>query len=103
MDFIRAMANAQLAFGPYAFRKWPRGNDRRNPINRALLESWGGVLADYASDSVDSKRAELVKRGRDLMADDREYIASIIGSTGDWKNVQIRFDRVRRLVHEVLG
>ena len=40
-DFVRGMTNCRAVFGSHAFRKWPRGTGRRNPINRALFESLG--------------------------------------------------------------
>ena len=40
-DFVRGMTNGYALFGDHAFRKWPRDAVRKNPINRALFESWG--------------------------------------------------------------
>lgn len=102
-DFVGAMANSFAVFGDYAFRKRPRGVDRRYPINRALFETWGTALADYDASTVRAGGSELRKRSRDMMTDDPEFIGSISGSTGDPRNVRTRFRKVRDAVREVLG
>ena len=102
-DFVHAMTNSFAVFHDYAFRKQPRGIDRRNPINRALFETWGTVLADYDAHTVRARAKELVKRSSDMMTDDSDFIGSISGSTGDPRNVRTRFRKVRDTVREVLG
>ena len=105
-DFVRGMTNCYTVFGDYAFRKWPLDTaptDRRNPINRALFESWGTVLADHDEDAVRAGTQELVKRAREMMTNDSEFIGSISGSTGDVRNVRTRLSTVREVVQEVLG
>ena len=102
-DFVQAMTNCHAVFSDYAFRKWPRHTDRRNPINRALFESWGTVLANYDEALVRTGASELVTRARDMMTHDFQFIESISGSTGDIRNVRIRLHRVRKAAQEVLG
>ena len=102
-DFISGMTNCRHVFGEYAFRKRPRGVDRRNPINRALFETWGTVLADYAVPAVRAGANELLSKARDLMTDDLAFIDAISGSTGDARRVRTRFDKVRDTVREVLA
>ena len=102
-DFVHGMTNCHAVFGDYAFRKWPLDTERRNPINRALFESWGTVLADQDASAARAGAAELVRRARDMMTDDSEFIGSISGSTGDVRNVRTRLRRVREVVQEVLG
>ena len=102
-DFVRGMTNCHVVFGRHAFRKWPWGTDWRNPINRALFESWGSVLADHDEAAVRAGREELVERAREMMTSDSDFIGSISGSTGDVRNVRIRFRSVREAVQEVLG
>ena len=101
-DFVRGMVNCHIVFGTYAFRKWPRDTERRNPINRALFETWGSVLADYDEDAVRTRTEELVERAREMMTSDSDFIGSISGSTGDARNVRARFRGVRQTVQEVL-
>ena len=102
-DFVRGMTNCHAVFGRHAFRRWPRGAERRNPINRALFESWGTVLADHDETAVQAGTAELVERAREMMTSDSEFIGSISGSTGDVRNVRTRLRSVRKAAQEVLG
>ena len=102
-DFVRGMTNCYVVFGDHAFRKWPWDAERRNPINRALFESWGTVLADHDESVVRERTVELVKRARDMMTNDSAFIGSISGSTGDVRNVRTRHRSIRGAVQEVLG
>ena len=101
-DFVRGMTNSYAAFGEYAFRKWPLVGTRKNPINRALFESWGTVLANHDEKAVQSGAADLVNRAREMMTYDDEFIRSISGSTGDSRNVCTRLGKVRQVALEVL-
>lgn len=102
-DFVRGMTNCHAVFRDHAFRKWPWGAERRNPINRALFESWGTVLADRDEAAVRAGAQELLKRAREMMTNDSEFIGSISGSTGDVRNVRTRLSTVHDAVQEVLG
>ena len=101
-DFVRGMTNSHTVFRDHAFRKWPLGSTRRNPINRALFESWGTVLADCERAVIREGAAKLRKRAREMMTADSEFIGSISGSTGDVGNVRTRLRSVRNAVQEVL-
>ncbi len=101
-DFVRGMTNSQIVFGSHAFRKWPHKTTRRNPVNRALFETWGSVLAEHDQATVRAGTEKLRERARDMMTYDTDFIGSISGSTGDARNVRIRFHSVRRAVTEVL-
>lgn len=99
---VRALRNAELIFGKHAFRKWPIGSERVNPINRTLVESWGTPLA--SKDPFDlAKYAEVFRAAaRRMMTEDVGYIESISGGTGDPNKVETRMGLVSTLVHEVL-
>lgn len=101
--FAKGMRNANVAFGDYTFRKWPLTSDRRNPINRALVETWGTVLADFDEATVAARRAKLVLHARQLMTDDGGFVGAIAGSTGDPAKVRERFTKVRKAAVEVLS
>ncbi len=96
------MTNCYAVFEDHAFRKWPWDAQRRNPINRALFESWGTVLADYGETTVRAETAELVRRAREMMTHDSDFVGSISGSTGDVRNVKTRLGSVREVAREVL-
>lgn len=101
-DFVRGMTNAYAVFGKHAFRKWPWDATWRNPINRALFESWGTALADHEETTVSSVASDLVGSAREMMTNDQDFINSISGSTGDVRNVRMRFGKVRKALREVL-
>ncbi|MTE14130.1 DUF262 domain-containing protein [Nocardia sp. CT2-14] len=101
--FERGMANARIIFGDYAFRRWPAGSNRRSPINRALLESWGVVLAAYRPETLVPARERIVAEARKAMAKNSDYIAAISSSTADPKRVRIRFEVARRIVEDAVA
>jgi hypothetical protein len=95
--FVRAMENSRLVFGGHAFRKWPLGQEYRNPINRPLFETWATALADYTPNDLADRRAAIVAAARKYMSEDRDYIESISTSTGDPRKVRLRFLIAREL------
>ena len=101
-DFVRGMTNGYAVFGEHAFRKWPWNAARKSPINRALFESWGTVLADHDETAVQSVAVELVNRAREIMTNNSEFINAISSSTGAVRNVRTRLGKVREVAEEVL-
>ena len=102
LDFVRGMTNGYAVFGENAFRKWPWEANRKSPINRALFESWGTVLADYKEVEIRSAAEDLVSRAREMMTSDLEFLHSISSSTGSIRNVRTRLGKVRELAEEVV-
>ncbi|MBI2570982.1 MAG: DUF262 domain-containing protein [Candidatus Schekmanbacteria bacterium] len=103
--FQKGMRLAYEVFGEHAFRKWPQGpSERRNPINRALVETWGTVLASCDEALVLERVDTLVERARELMTADFDptFISAIVGSTSDIARVRYRFSKVNELAREVL-
>ena len=101
-DFVRGMTNGYSVFGEHAFRKWPLDASRKSPINRALFESWGTVLADYDEAAIRDVAEGLAMRAREMMTNDLEFINSIGSATGTARNVRTRLSKVRELVQEVV-
>jgi hypothetical protein len=102
-DLARAMENATQLFGNFAFRKWPAGqDDRKNPINKPLLEAWGAVLATYAWENLEPHKSKIVDAARRAMAEDREFTEAISVGTGDPRKVKARFDRVSLILNTAL-
>ncbi|MEW1866806.1 DUF262 domain-containing protein [Streptomyces caelestis] len=91
-DFRKAMVNARLVFGDQAFRKWPLESSGRNPINRALFETWSIALARYEAADLEQRREAIVDAARFLMTKDYRYLEAITSSTGDVRRVMHRFD-----------
>ena len=96
--FERGLALAHDVFGEYAFRKWPDGDDRLVPINRALFETWTVELARI-DQAVLRENAEKVKDfARQGMLSDPNYIQSISSATGSVRSVQTRFEKTRAFI-----
>ncbi|MFG2565093.1 DUF262 domain-containing protein [Streptomyces sp. NPDC048567] len=95
--FRKAMVNARLVFGDQAFRKWPNGSYGRNPINRALFETWSIALAEYEAADLEQRRDAIVTSARKLMTSDYLYLDSITSSTGDVRRVLFRFEAAARI------
>lgn len=89
--FQSAMTKSYEVFGDHAFRKWPRGVNDRNPINRPLFESWSYVLGQFELSELTIRKESIVTAARDLMTDNRDYIDAITTSTGDPRKVRLRF------------
>ena len=101
-DFVRGMTNGCTVFRENAFRKWPWEAMRKSPINRALFESWGTVLADYDEAAIRNAAEDLQTRAREMMTNDLEFLHSISSSTGSIRNVRTRLGKVRELAEEVI-
>ena len=101
--FHSAMHNAHAVFGSHAFRKWPLGNERGNPINRALLEVWAVILGQYDEELVIARAAELALAARKLMTEDLDFLDAISQGTGDPARVRLRFSRVEAVAKLVLA
>lgn len=102
-EFVNGMNNGYAVFGENAFRKWPWDATRKSPINRALFESWGTVLADYDETDIRNAVKDLVGRAREMMTSDFEFIESISSATGTARSVRTRLGKVREVVEEVVG
>ncbi|WKX71028.1 DUF262 domain-containing protein [Streptomyces sp. XD-27] len=89
--FRAAMSNAHLVFEEYTFRKWPEGVMWRNPINRALFETWSIALAPYDPTDLEHRRTAIVSAARDRMTNDIPYLDAITSSTSDRRRVEYRF------------
>ena len=100
--FARGMKNSHEVFGEHAFRKWPLDATRKSPINRALFESWGTVLASYPTTVVRPRAKDLAHSAREMMTSDSEFIDSISGGTGAVHNVRTRLNKVREAAAEAL-
>lgn len=98
-DFDRAMKNAFNLFGSHAFRKWPAGDEHRNPINKALFEAWGVALADHEWEKLVRRKEAIVAEARRVMDKDWVFKDAISTGTGDRRKVKLRF----LVVREILG
>ena len=102
-DFKKAMRAAANIFGNDAFRTRYNRNDKRRPINRALLEAWSVLLARCSAEQLDQlihRRKNLLYKFRNLMNEDLEFDRAISRSTGDPRNVRKRFQAIDQLLQE---
>jgi hypothetical protein len=102
-----ALLNAHTVFGNHAFRKWPRWDDRMNPINRTLVESWGTALSTRTAEEITRIAPQLRDRARELMSgrtvDGATFLDSITGGTGDTGKVLNRMRIAEATVAELLA
>jgi len=104
-SFRRAMKAAHDIFGRYAFRKRTLANDRMNPINKALFETWSvnlSLRSDEELARLTERREQVNQASMKLLSEDREFDLSVTQATGDAKRVRTRFERVAELLRGVL-
>ena len=105
-EFKKAMRAASGIFGEDAFRKrYQVQEERRRPINKALLEAWGVGLARRSPAEIEllvDDREEIIDRFLSLMNDDKEFEAAISSSTGTPGRVKKRFGAIDQLIAERL-
>ncbi len=100
-DFERAMVNAHTVLAAAAFRRWPVGQDRRGPINRAVFEAQANALADYQLEQLLPCKEAIVATFRSAF-EDPEYLRSVTVSTGDAARVAFRLGATRHLLASAL-
>lgn len=100
-DFERAMVNSRIVLGTAAFRRWPLGQARRGPINRAVFEAQANALADYQLDDLLPHKDAIVGIFRSAF-EDPEYLRSVTVSTGDAARVAFRLGATRHILASAL-
>lgn len=100
-DFERAMENACHVLGKAAFRRWPLGQKRRGPINRAVFEAQAIALADYSLDQISDKRNEIAESLRRAF-DDQDYTKSVTVGTGSPAAVEMRIQKTKEILAEAV-
>ena len=105
-SFIRALNASYEIFGSYAFRKQYGKNVWRNPINKALFETWTVNLSTLDDDQLKElklKKEALVTGFIDLMNSSSEFDSAISQGTGNVAKVDLRFSKIVKLIKEVLS
>lgn len=101
-EFVTAMLAAKEIFGPHAFRKYRRNQQRKSPINKALFEAIAVNLASFDDDEREVLReADTLGAFAELM-EDAEFERAISVGTGDARKVRMRFDAIKELFENVL-
>jgi hypothetical protein len=101
-DFVRAMENAYQILGKAAFRRWPPGQSRRGPINRAVFESQAIALCEYSIDRLIPKKDEITTAFRAAFDDD-SYARAVTVGTGDVKAVETRLSKTKAILNSILS
>ncbi|MET9307126.1 DUF262 domain-containing protein [Streptomyces cellulosae] len=102
-EFITAMLAAEEVFGPHAFRKYRRNQQRKSPINKALFEAVAVNLASLGDDDREALRQIDVLDAFAELMEDVEFERAISVGTGDARKVRKRFDAVRELFENTLS
>jgi len=91
--------NAYELFGENAFRKWPMGDKRLYPINKALFDVWTVLLSQYSWEDIKPGRKEIIGKFRSACSDSSsDFYASISRSTAKPKSVATRFRTVDKIL-----
>lgn len=97
--FIRGMQRSQKLFGKHCFRR-SFGKMRRAPINKALFEMWGAMLAmldEHEYTNIYSNQNEL-KAEYYIMLGDIDFQNLISRDSWKYSSVQKRFDKINSLI-----
>ena len=103
--FTNTMKGAADIFGKDAFRKRYDLEDRRKPINKALLEAWSVGMARRSSEELKvlvRRRKRLRNQFIQLLNGDQEFEISVSTSTGTPQRVKRRFAEIEILIEECL-
>lgn len=103
--FETAMMLATGIFDGFAFRKWAPYDLRKRPLNKALFESWAVALAKL--DPINSRllvarKDAVVRKSRELLQTP-EFDRAITQGTSQPSRVEYRFEKVARIIAEVLN
>lgn len=109
MHFDLAMKRASELFGDKAFRKVyyqpDTGKIRRCPINRPLFDAWSHILSGMGEANYQKllqKKSRLLKNFMQMLENDKRFVRSITTATGGADEVRVRFQKIEKLVAEVI-
>lgn len=101
-DFIQAMNKALIVFAGNAFRKMYALEQKRNPINKALFETWSVCLLPYDTFVLMKFKEKIVEKFIQVFNTDKEFEDSISQGTGDVRKVYKRFEVVETIIREAI-
>jgi hypothetical protein len=104
--FRRAMQTAHDIFGNYTFRKYYSDPARRaGHINKALLEAWSVNLDARTDEELSlliARRDRVQLEFANLLSSDEGFEASVSVGTAEPAKVNVRFERIKLLIDEVM-
>jgi hypothetical protein len=95
------MKNATEILGAAAFRRWPPGQKRRGPLNRAVFESQAIALADYKLTELKPFKDKIALEFRKAF-DDPDYSRAVTVGTGDPRKVILRLEYTKAILEGIL-
>lgn len=105
--FVKGMVTAFEIFDKYAFRKREIEDlDKKYSINKALFETWSvnlGNLQDEQIELLKERKAIVGDRFIDLMANDSYFQAAISQGTSTVSKVKYRFNKIEKLIEDILS
>jgi hypothetical protein len=101
--FTESMTKARLVFGRYAFRKLYGREFRRQPVSKPLFEVWSVLFTRYTQEELEKYREAIVDAFIEVMNTDTDFVNAISYGTGSPITVRTRFNRVLRLLQEVIA
>lgn len=102
--FENGMNRASELFGEHAFRK-SFGKNRKSPINKALFEVWGNLLADLDDDSFKNllnHKENFSEEYNRLLTDDQDFENHISRNSLKQQSVRARFRILKGVIKKYL-
>jgi hypothetical protein len=101
-QFMKSLRINYTLFRQHAFRRFLRFDQHRSALNASLWDVMSTVFVPYDEQKILVQADEVVSALWNLFEDD-EFIHSITISTNDTKKIMHRFERVNRVMKEILG
>jgi len=103
--FQRSMIASHRILGNEAFRKRYQPEASKNPISKALFETWSVALAKLSKEEIDylARNKDVIQQNfMKILREDRDFEVSISYSTGVPGRVHKRFSTIEELIGRVL-
>jgi len=103
--FKRAMNAAYNIFGSDAFRKRYGAKAKRSFVSKALFETWSVNLSKLTDKQLEllTERREQVQSEFINLMNTREFDGAVSQGTGGISKVRMRFERIEKVIQEVLS
>ncbi|EKF9796095.1 DUF262 domain-containing protein [Vibrio cholerae] len=102
--FDLAMSRASSLFGEHAFRKSLPTDERKSPINKALFEIWGNILADMSEDDFKQlirNKYKIYEKQKELY-NDLDFSNSISRHSSSSQGIINGYQKVKYLVDQII-
>lgn len=103
--FNTSMRRAESLFEEHAFRKSLPGNERKSPINKALFEIWGNVLAEMSENDFEillSSKDDVYEKQGNLFSDP-EFANAISRHSSRIRGITYGYEKISGLVNDIIS